>query len=152
MKCLVPFLFCSALGLCYGEPDYSLQFCAQLARQDFSGMERTLKDWRKSQPTDVDWFAAQGNYFYLLAQKGAPVLSQPAIVETPVVWCPTAEPPTDPPGKNPSYFNRPLVSRAVTCWQTAIASHPQRLDFSLNLAQLYQEMGNFDAQYDVLAN
>lgn len=150
MKRRILFIFFVACGVCLGDPDYPLQFSAQLSRRDFGGMEKTLKDWRKSRPDDVEWFSAQGNYFYLLAQKDAPVLSNPSVVETPVVWCPVPLPMAGPPARNPAYFKPTLISQAVTCWRSAIASHPQRLDLSFDLARLYQDVGDFDAQYDVL--
>lgn len=145
-------LLFAACGVCLGQPDYSLQFNSQLSQRDFAGMEKTLADWRKSRLDDADWFSARGNYFYLLAQKDAPVLSKPGIADKPVVWCPTPAITADPPARDPAYFKSSLVSQAVTCWQAAIASHPQRLDLPFDLARLYQETGNFDAQYDVLAN
>lgn len=149
MRWPILFLFLLIFGPCLGEPDYPFQFGAQFSRQDFSGMEKTIKDWRKARPNDVEGLVAQGNYFYSLAQKDAPVFPKPGEVETSVVWCSPAAP-ADPPARNPAYFKPALISQAVTCWRAAIASHPQRLDLSFDLARLYQDTGDFDAQYDVL--
>ena len=152
MKRFILLSFFLAWGVGHGEPDYPLQFNTQWERQDFGGMEKTLKDWQKSRPHDVEWLVAQGSYFYSKAQKTAPLLSEPEAVETPVVWCPTPAPQRDPPLRNPAYFDRPLMSQAVTCWKKALLSSPWRLDLYFKLARLFQDLGDFQSQYDTLAN
>ncbi len=114
-------------------------------------MEKTLQDWRQKDPRDAEWFVAAGNYDYAKAQEGAPPLAHPPPTETPVVWCPAPSPGSDPPNLDPAYFDRPLMAQAVTCWKAAIAAFPDRLDLPFKLARLYQDCGDFEAQYDLLA-
>jgi tetratricopeptide (TPR) repeat protein len=129
---------------------YSEQFNAQLENNDFGAMEKTLRDWRQAAPGDDEWLVAAGNYFSLKAENKAPLLSRQEAAETPVVWCPPPAPGNDPPPKDPAYFDRALVAQAVTCWRAAIDSRPWRLDISFDLARLYQDQGDFDAQYGIL--
>lgn len=134
-------------GALAGYPD---QFDAQFQKNDFSAMEKTLQDWKQSDPNDAEWFVAAGNYFSMKAESKAPLLSKPAAAETPVVWCPPPAPGADPPPKDPAYFDRALVAQAVTCWRAAIGSRPWRLDITFDLARLYQDQDDFNAEYDVL--
>lgn len=151
MKRLVSLLFFSTLGFCHGGPDYSSQFNAQFDRQDFTGMEKTLQDWHQSNTGDVEWLVASGDYDYLKARDKAPALTA-SEQQTPVVWFQTPVAQTDPPAPNPDYFNRPLMSQAVTCWQKALFLCPWRLDLYFKLSRLFQDAGDFQAQYDTLAN
>jgi tetratricopeptide (TPR) repeat protein len=126
------------------------QFNAQFEKNDFGAMEKTLKDWKGYAPDDVEWWVASGKYFSAMAQSKVPPLSKAPAAETAVVWC---LPPTlgdDPPPRNPAYFDQKLLAQAVTCWQSAIASCPWRLDIPFALARLYQDRGDFDSQYGVL--
>ncbi len=150
MRNFVPALLLVASFFSRAFAGYPEQFDAQFQKSDFGTMEKTLQDWRQTNPDDAEWFVAAGNYFFLKAESKAPPLSKPAVVETPVVWCPPSVPGTDPPARDPSYFDRALMSQSVTCWQAAIASRPWRLDISFNLARLYQDMGDFNSQYNVL--
>ncbi len=152
MKRLVLFLFFAVFGLCHGGSDYPSQFNTQFDRQDFAGMEKTLGDWHQSDSGDVEWLIAAGDYYYLKAQDKAPALSRPPALQTPVVWFQAPVAPSDPPLSNPAYFDRPLMSQAVTCWQKALFSCPWRLDLYFKLSRLFQDSGDFQAQYDTLAN
>ena len=145
-------LFFLPFGLCRGGTDYSSQFNAQFDRQDFAGMEKTLRDWRQSDPRDMEWLVAAGDYDYLKAQDKAPLLSEPSVQETPVVWVQAQAAPAGPPSKNPVYFNRPMMSQAVTCWRKALFSCPWRLDLCFKLARLFQDLDDFQSQYDTLAD
>jgi tetratricopeptide (TPR) repeat protein len=49
------------------------------------------------------------------------------------------------------YDFRSLKGKAAQSWITAIRQDPARLDFYWRLARLYQDMGNFEAQYSILA-
>ncbi len=112
-------------------------------------MEKDLKDWRQNDPHDAEWFVAAGNFYYAKAREGAPLLSQSG--QAGVVWCPPPATAPDPPAPNPAYFDRPLMTQAVTCWQAAIAAFPNRLNLPFKLAGLYQDCGDFEMQYSLLA-
>ena len=148
----VLFLFFAVFGFCRGGPDYPDQFNTQFGRQDFAGMAKTLDDWHKSGPGDVEWLIASGDYDYLKAQDKAPVLSHPPARPTQVVWAQTPPAQADPPAPDPAYFDRPLMSQAAACWQKALFSCPWRLDLYFKLSRLFQDSGDFQSQYDTLAN
>lgn len=148
MKTIPVILFFLLVGSVWGG-DYSQQFHKAWSRKDFGGMKKILEDWQKSDPHDAEWFVASGNYAYAKAKEGAPSLPEPSSTEPLVVWCPLPEAGSTTP--DPAYFDRPLMTQAVTCWQTALEALPNRLDIAFNLARLYQDRGEFDAQYNVLA-
>jgi len=152
MKRRVFLLFFLPFGLCHGGPDYSSHVQLHVNRQDFAGMEKTLRDWHRSNPGDMEWLVAAGDYDYLKAQDKAPTLCAPSSRETPVVWLQVPAVQRDPPGKNPAYFDHPLMSQAVTCWRKALFSCPWRLDLCFKLSRLFQDLGDFQSQYDTLAN
>ena len=47
--------------------------------------------------------------------------------------------------------DRPLLLQALAEWKSAQASDPWRLDVDFALARLYQDLGDFEAQYGLLA-
>jgi hypothetical protein len=53
----------------FSAPDYRENFYNQLNKNDFQGMEKTLKQWESIPSDSVELLAAQGNYFYRKAQK-----------------------------------------------------------------------------------
>lgn len=127
------------------------QFAAQWDQKDIHGMEKTLKDWRHADPGDEELLVASGDFFYVKARRQARGHTQPLPEGSPpVVRIHSCQEDADPPG-NPSDWNRSLLTQAVTCWQSALALQPFRLDLYFHLADAFQRLGDFESQYGVLA-
>ena len=47
--------------------------------------------------------------------------------------------------------DRRLILQSLSCWKSALLADPWRLDVDFALAQLYQNLGDFEAQYGLLA-
>lgn len=114
------------------------------------GMQKTLADWKKSDSGNEGWLAADG--YYLCAEAGGKAAGAPpaTTLEGPVLPDPVSGQIGGLPF-NPNRFDRPLLSQAVSCWRAALEADPWRLDVRFSLAWLYADMGDFDAQYDLLA-
>jgi tetratricopeptide (TPR) repeat protein len=106
------------LLVAFAHADYREQFDGQLDQRDFPGMEKTLADWKRSSPGDMEWRVASGSYFY---QKGL------------------------------AAGDRRFLFQALAHWQAALQSDPWRLDVGFALARLYQDLGEFESQYGLLA-
>lgn len=133
-----------------GTLNYGEQFNAQWNKRDFPAMERTLKDWKKSNPKDVEMLVAYGRYYLKRSPRKA-----------------------DPPGPladplDGFFLHHPLPAEflaemgeaapsdarltawTLQCWKAALRLSPERLDLYLRLARLYQALGDFRSQYDTL--
>jgi tetratricopeptide (TPR) repeat protein len=55
------------------------------------------------------------------------------------------------PSETLNESERELLAKAAAYWKRAIRLDPRRLDLRFNLARLYQALGDFEAQYAVLA-
>jgi len=110
------FLFFAALAPALAEEKE--RFEAQYLQKDFPGMEKTLAEWTRSDPSDIELWVAFGNFY---DQKAA-------------------------------FHSDPnLRAQAETCWKRAQELDPWRLDVDFALAQHYQESGEFEKQYGLLA-
>ena len=113
-------------------------------------MQKTLADWKKSGPGNGSWLAADGYYLCAKADGRAPWAAPAKALGRPELPDPVT-------GQivglslDSRRLDRPLMSQAVSCWQAALEADPWRLDVRLSLARLYGDMGDFDSQYDLLA-
>ncbi len=136
----------------WGTLNYGERFDAQWNRRDFPAMERTLRDWKKSNPLDVEMLVAYGRYYLQRSPQ-------------------RADPPNPLAGPRDGFFlhrplpveflgemgkavpaDRRLTAWAVQCWKEALRLSPERLDLYLRLARLYQALGDFRSQYDTLGD
>jgi tetratricopeptide (TPR) repeat protein len=148
-KSVIPFLFFHACA--FGAPDYREQFYEQLSQRDDSGMEKTLKDWKGASPDDVEIGVASGNYYYNKSERsGKSDLFQSEPREKIVEVYHAALGPEVPPRRLIGW-DRALMVQAVNYWKQALEQCPWRLDLYFKLAQLYQDTGDFESQYSILA-
>lgn len=114
-------------------------------------MEMTLKGWKSSCPDDVEMLAAYGSFYYNRAKKG--FASNPAKHTAREEILLSGDPPEKKlSGPNPdAQFDRKGLSRAADYWKKAVNLYPGRMDIRFWLARAYQDMDNFDSQYQTLA-
>ena len=127
-------------------PDFRNQFNGGFQQGDFSGMEATLKDWEASCPDDVEMLEAYGSYYYNKAKEGGLPSHDKLIPRDELALAGKA-------GKIsfPIRFDRQGMLKAEDYWKKAVRLYPWRLDLCFWLAHLYQDMDNFEDQYQLLA-
>lgn len=150
MKTIFIFLFCLT-SLSFGEPDYRGEFYAHFNQGHFRDMETTLKAWKAECPDDVEMLAAYGSYYYNQSKRG-PAANHAKLTARGDILL--NEPPPDKNNSDPgsqARFERRDLAQAVHYWKKAESLYPGRLDIRFRLARAYQEMDNFQAQYQTLA-
>ncbi len=150
MKILFLFI-CFATSFALGEPNYREQFYDYFYRGDFHAMEATLKNWKSSCPDDVEMLAAYGSYYFNLSKKGT--LANPAKLipreEILLSGNPSGKKSEGPDPE--ARFDQKKLGKAADYWKKAADLYPWRMDIRFWLARAYQDLGNFDAQYQTLA-
>jgi tetratricopeptide (TPR) repeat protein len=146
MKYLLISLFFWATSQSLATPDFQGQFNLAFQQGNFPGMEATLRSWESTCPDDVEMLEAYGSYYYNQSKKGA-TASQDKLVprEDITLAGKTAKTP------DRMRFNRDGMLKAADYWKKAIRLYPWRLDLCFWLAHLYQDMDDFEAQYQTLA-
>lgn len=140
-----------AASLAFGDPNYREQFYDDFYRGNFPGMGATLKAWKSSCPEDVEMLAAYGSYYFNQAKRGS--LANPAKLvprEDILLSGNTIEKKAAGPDPE-ARFDAKGLGKAAGCWKKAVDLYPWRMDIRFWLARAYQDLGNFDAQYQTLA-
>jgi len=135
----------------FGASDYKARFEVPWQKRDFPAMAQVLREWRTARPKDLELLVAYGDYFYSKGGQELEPLEGSLTVGGILL---KKKPPRSLSGLvSPAVpRNLELLRQAGPCWKAALRSHPWRLDISLNLAFLYQALGDFEAQYAILAD
>jgi len=141
----VPFLLCALPLFAANERDL---FYEALDHKDFGKMERALKNWEKGHSEDAEVLLARGLYFQAKAQKGKIKLlpnlpREETLLIHPSQWS------VEPPGVS-TRLDPKLSQKAGRYWRRAVQLYPWRLDIYFKLAELYQELDDFDSQNGIL--
>ncbi len=114
-------------------------------------MERTLKAWKAECQDDVEMLAAYGSYYFNQSKRGK--AANPAkLTAREEILLSGGSPETNDAGPDPeARFDRKGLARAADYWKKAVFLYPGRMDIRFWLARAYQDMDNFEAQYQTLA-
>jgi tetratricopeptide (TPR) repeat protein len=136
----------------FSTPDYREKFYEQLNKNDFHGMEKTLKEWESIPSDSVELLTAQGNFFYRKARKETDFVSIQLPQSKGILLGETKKSQRSDPQKRGKSLDLELMLNACDFWRNALLLDPSRLDLYLGLARLYQDIDQFESQYDILAD
>jgi tetratricopeptide (TPR) repeat protein len=101
------------------------RFDAAAASGDDAQVDQLLDAWKKAEPNDAQAYVAAAHYYFARAQQA---------------------------GLAPSDIEGKALGRASSELREATRKFPVRLDIRFELAEVYQRLGDFEAQYGVLAD
>jgi tetratricopeptide (TPR) repeat protein len=150
-KTIFPFLlfYFSSFAPAWCGPDLQDRFFGELDRHRFKAAGEVLRSWKRSSPGDPRLPASFGYYYYALAVQGKPEFrASPRPRDSIIATHPFA--PEACAFRYGVRLERTLAQEARQSWLEAVQKDSSRLDLYLNLADLYQDEGDFEAQNHIL--